>query len=209
MIDLNKLTKELNKKSGFYFDGFFNLKEVKKTSKMIAYRNEGTSSALNRFDIPYEEVKVLKWFKNYWTFLEIKGINIINEITNKIENHISISLCVFQGEDSDKEKYQLFRAEWDDFNNESEIHSQPHWHITSNQALEKTFTSYAIDFDKKDFIDLLESEKQRIFDVKDIHFAMNGNWSNSETNIHKIDNEEKVLKWWFGVLNHIRTELDK
>ena len=87
--------------------------------------------------------------------------------------------------------------------------AQPHWHITSSQALEKTFVSYAIDLDKKDFVDLLENEKQRVFDVKRIHFAMNGNWSNSETNIHKIDSEEKVLRWWFGILNHIRIELDK
>ncbi|OJV37695.1 MAG: hypothetical protein BGO33_03155 [Bacteroidia bacterium 43-41] len=209
MIDLDKLTAELNSKSGIYFDDFFNIKEVRKTSRMITYRNEGTSLALNRFDTPQEKVKVLKWFDDYWIFLELRGISNINETIKKLENHINISLCVFQGETSDEDKYQLFRAEWDDFCNPDEIHSQPHWHITSSQALEKTFVSYAIGFDKKDFVDLLENEKQRVFDVKKIHFAMNGNWSNSETNIHKIDSEEKVLKWWFGILNHIRTELDK
>jgi hypothetical protein len=209
MIDLEKLTTELNNKSDIYFDGFFNIKEVKKTSTVIAYRNEGTSLALNRFDIPQEKVKVLKWFDDYWIFLEIKGISNVNEATIKLENHINISLCVFQGELSDEDKYQLFRAEWDDFSNESEIHSQPHWHITSSQALEKTFVSYALDFDRKDFVDLLESEKHRVVDVKKIHFAMNGNWSNSETNIHKIDSEEQVFRWWFGMLNHIRTELEK
>lgn len=206
MIDLDKLVLELNSISGIYFDGFFNIKEERRTSRVIAYRNEGTSLALNRFDLPYEKVKVLKWFDDYWIFLEIKGIS---NITETIENYINISLCVFQGKALDEDKYQLFRAEWDDFNNPNEIHSQPHWHITSSQALEKTFVSYAIDLEKKDFIDLLESEKQRIFDVKKIHFAMNGNWSKSETNIHKIDSEEKVIKWWFGILNHIRMELDK
>ena len=206
MIDLGKLVAELNSKSGIYFDGFFNIKEVKRTSNVIAYRNEGTSFALNRFETPQEKVKVLQWFDDYWIFLELRGFRSINE---NIEKHINISLCVFQGEASDEDKYQLFRAEWDDFCNPDEIHSQPHWHITSSQALEKTFVSYAIDLDKKDFVDLLENEKQRVFDVKRIHFAMNGNWSNSETNIHKIDSEEKVLRWWFGILNHIRIELDK
>lgn len=209
MIDLDKIITELNSKSAIYFDGFFNIKKVKTTSRVIAYRNEGSSLALNRFDIPQEKVKVLKWFNDYWIFIEIKSINNINEATRKLDNHISISLCIFQGEVSDEDKYQLFRAEWDDFSNESELHSQPHWHITSSQALEKTFVSYALDFERKDFVDLLESEKQRVVDVKKIHFAMNGNWSNSETNIHKIDSEDKVLKWWFGILNHIRTELDR
>ncbi|MEA4967663.1 MAG: hypothetical protein VB048_06050, partial [Bacteroidaceae bacterium] len=157
MIDLDKLTAELNSKSGIYFDDFFNIKEVRKTSRMITYRNEGTSLALNRFDTPQEKVKVLKWFDDYWIFLELRGISNINETIKKLENHINISLCVFQGETSDEDKYQLFRAEWDDFCNPDEIHSQPHWHITSSQALEKTFVSYAIGFDKKDFVDLLEN----------------------------------------------------
>lgn len=209
MIDLNKLVLAINKKSGIYFGDYFNLKENKVTPKMIVYRNEGTSIALNRFDIPKEKVKVLRWFENFWASIEIKGLRIINESTKKLENHISISFCVFQGESSDEDKYQLFRAEWDDFCNDSEIHSQPHWHITSDQALENTFISYAIELDKKDFIDLLESEKQNVFDVKTIHFAMNGNWANAETNIHRIDNEEKILRWWFGLLNHLRTELDR
>ena len=55
MIDLGKLVAELNSKSGIYFDGFFNIKEVKRTSNVIAYRNEGTSFALNRFETPQEK----------------------------------------------------------------------------------------------------------------------------------------------------------
>ena len=73
MIDLGKLVAELNSKSGIYFDGFFNIKEVKRTSNVIAYRNEGTSFALNRFETPQEKVKVLKWFDDYWIFLELRG----------------------------------------------------------------------------------------------------------------------------------------
>ena len=79
MIDLGKLVAELNSKSGIYFDGFFNIKEVKRTSNVIAYRNEGTSFALNRFETPQEKVKVLKWFDDYWIFLELRGFCSINE----------------------------------------------------------------------------------------------------------------------------------
>lgn len=58
------------------------------------------------------------------------------------------------------------------------MHAQPHWHITSSQAIERTFLQYSDTFEKRDFIDLLDSERQKIFDVKRIHFAMNGDWQN-------------------------------
>lgn len=208
MIDLKILIQEFNIKSGLYFDDHFNIKEIGSTPKLTSYRIEGTSFALNRFDIPIEKVKVLRWFNNFWIFLEIKQLRNYNHLKKALEQHLSISLSVFQGEDVDDEKYQLFRAEWDDYENHDEIHAQPHWHITSSQALERTFSSYATDFEKKDFIDLLESEKEKVFDVKKIHFAMNGNWQNNKGNVSKIESVEDVLKWWLGLLNHLRVEIE-
>lgn len=208
MIDLNNLIQKLNQKSGIYFDDYFNIKLKSSTPNLSIYRIEGTSTGLNRFDIPFEKVKVLRWFNDFWIFLEFKQVRFYNSIKKEVEFHLNISLCVFQGEDNNEDKYQLFRAEWDDYQNADELHSQPHWHITSSQALEKTFISYALDFERKDFIELLESEKEKIFDVKKIHFAMNGNWLNDKTNVSKIENEESILKWWIGVINHLRTELD-
>lgn len=209
MVDLYTLIQQLNQKSGIYFEDYFNIKTVSSSPKLLVYRTEGTSYALNRFDIPIEKVKVLKWFNDFWIFLEIKQIKHYNPSKQLLENHLNLSLCVFQGTDIDEEKYQLFRAEWDDYQNDDEIHSQPHWHITSSQALERTFTSYALDFDKKDFVELLESERAKVFDVKKIHFAMNGNWHNNQTNVNRIESEESIIKWWLGVINHLRTELEE
>ena len=156
---------------------------------ITTYRLEGNSTALNRFEIPFDTVKVLKWFSNYWIFIEIRFIsNEVVEERKKVKQiHTYISISVFQGEDNDLTKYQLFRAEWDDYDNHDEIHSQPHWHITSDQALEKTFDEYSSIFDNKDFISMLREEKKKVFDVKRIHFAMNGNWQNDETHIHSGD----------------------
>lgn len=204
MIDIDYLIEELNKKSTIYFEDHFNIRQTSRTPKLSIYRADGTSYAINRFEIPLEKVKVFRWFNDYWMFFEIKKLL----VPNTTHFHLNLSICVFQGDTSDEDKYQLFRAEWDDYDTDNQYHSQPHWHITSSQALEKTFTSYANDFEKKDFIDLLEDEKNKVFDVKQIHFAMNGNWHNDQSNIHRILDNESVIKWWIGLVNHLRLEID-
>lgn len=175
---------------------------------IFVYRIEGSSYALNRYDL--EPVKVLKWFGKFWLYLEVKFIIEESKKGNKTvqKTHTNISLSVYEGEESDERKIQLFRAEWDDMNNVNEKHSQPHWHITSSQALEKTFEEYSNHFDDGGFIALLEQEKLKLFDVKKIHFAMNGNWQEDQTHVHFINNSEKVSKWLKGLLSHIRIELE-
>lgn len=211
MIEHKELIKSINVSCKNIFDKSFKLESYLGNYNTIVYRVEGTANALNRFEIPYEPVKVLYWFNDFWLFLEIKFTGSIKVERRKKINQIytSISLSVFQGEESNEMKYQLFRAEWDDFCNPNEKHSQPHWHLTSNQAIEKTFEDYSNTFEDDGFISLLKEVKTKVFNVNKIHFAMNGNWQNDETHIHNIDDEAKVLKWLQGVLNHIRTELEE
>jgi hypothetical protein len=209
MIDPQKLLDAINCSCKLLLGQSFALKKYRQGNNISVYRINGTSEALNRFDNPADIVKVLKWFNDFWLFLEIKFIieekKVVNKRTNEI--HICLSLSIFQGEDSDNKKYQLFRAEWDDYNNTEEKHSQPHWHITSNQALEKTFENYS-ELDNNGFISLLEEERTKVFDVKRIHFAMNGNWQNNESHIHKMENEQQIVNWLQGMLSHLRIELD-
>lgn len=210
MIDPENLICQINKDCKKTISNDFKLNLKESQHNLRRYIIEGKSQAVNRFDYPQETVKVLKWFNDFWLYLEIKFIAEKNKIKNKIspQINIGISLSLFQGDDSNIEKYQLFRAEWDDFNNIDEKHAQPHWHITSNQALEKTILNYSGTFEKQDFISLLESEKRKVFDVKNIHFAMNGNWQNKTNHIHKIESEKQLVNWLLGLLNHIRTELE-
>jgi hypothetical protein len=190
----------------------FNLSSSNSNYTLRRYVIDGTSYAVNRFDIPQEIVKVLNWFNDFWLFLsiEIKFVVEKKKVGKKTETetNIRISLSVFQGKDDDKEKYQLFRAEWDDYNNPNEQHAQPHWHITSNQTMENVFRRYADTFDKHDFIHLLENEKQNVFDVRKIHFAMNGDWYNNKTHIHRLEDEQQVANWLQGLLAHLRRELE-
>jgi len=170
------------------------------------YVIDGTSYAVNNQEL----VKVLNWFDDFWLFLEITFNLNKKSVGKKIElqKHTLISLSVFQGKDSDDRKCQLFRAEWDDYNNPNEKHAQPHWHITSSQAIENTFDEYANVFEEQDFLQVLESEKQKVFDVKKIHFAMNGDWQNNRTHVHKMESEQQIVRWLQGVLTHLRIELE-
>ena len=174
------------------------------------YTIKGESSALNRYKNFTESVTVLKWFDDFWLFPEIKFAlqQIIVGRKNQQQIETKISLSVFQGEDSDNEKYQLFRAEWDDYNNFDEKHSQPHWHITSSQAIENTISEYATVFENQNFLQVLESEKQKVIDVKKIHFAMNGDWMKDGSHVHRMENEQQIAKWLLGLLDHLRTELN-
>ena len=166
MSDFLGIVEKLNKECRILFVENFKLIPISGHYNIYLYRIEGNSNALNRYDS--EPVKVLKWFDKFWLFIEIKFIIEKTKIINKTSTttHTNISLSVYEGEDNDDRKIQLFRAEWDDMNNINEIHSQPHWHLTSSQAIEKTFEEYSTHFDNGDFISLLEKEKEKLFDVK-------------------------------------------
>lgn len=207
MVDFLGIIEKLNDELNVYFDNNFRLSYKKGHHDIYVYRIEGNSYALNREDD--EPVKVLRWFNDIWLFFEIKFIVEKYKVGNKriSKTHTNISLSVYQGDDYDEKKIQLFRAEWDDMNNPFEKHSQPHWHITSSQAIEKTFEEYSNHLDGGEFISILTVEKSKIFDVKRIHFAMNGNWYDNQLHIHTINNADQVSKWLKGLLSHIRTEL--
>jgi hypothetical protein len=159
---------------------------------------EGTSYAVNRRKNNPLEVKVLPWFNDFWLYSEIN----FNEKT-------AISISIFKGKPEDTEKHQLFRAEWDDYNREDENHAQPHWHIVTDTTIAENYKKLMED--EPQGFELFEMSKEEVFErfeVGKIHFAMNGNWYKSESHIHKIDSEEKIVKWLQGLLEHIRIELE-
>ncbi|WP_461257139.1 hypothetical protein [Treponema sp. R80B11-R83G3] len=195
-----KLINCINKKCKKSVNPAFNLSICDNNYCYYHFTIDGTSYAVNRDEL----VKVLKWFDKFWLFIEIKFI----KVDIKKEPQIKISLSVFQGNDSDSKKKQLFRAEWDDYDNPEEKHAQPHWHITSSQAIESIFEEHANIFNESEFLKELRKEKQKTLYVKNIHFAMNGDWQNSKGYIHKIEDEQQVVNWLQGMLSYLRTELE-
>ena len=211
MLNPEQLIKSINKDCKSFFINSFKLSPYSNSNNLIVYRLEGNSKALNRFELQGEQVNVLHWFEDYWLFLEVKFIILRKKENRKSTTLINtqISMSIFQGYDNDELKIQLFRAEWDDFNNSEENHPQPHWHITSNLAIERTFEDYSNRFDNSDFISLLKEVKSKIVNVNEIHFAMNGNWQSGENHIHCIDDAVRIVKWFQGVFHHLRTELEE
>lgn len=199
MIDPKSLVGKINKTCGDLFEeSSFYLHPITTNSYKIS--GNCVSKAINfRKDVK-DEVTVIKWFQDFWLYIEIDFIN----------TNCFISLSVFQGNEKTGNKHQLFRAEWDDYNDNQDRHPQPHWHITANKALENTFEELAELEDDNiiSFASILKEEKLKVVNVNDIHFAMIGNWINSETHIHKLDDEATIVKWFFGLLSHIRVELE-
>jgi len=208
-MDSKKLIDLLNRNLKYTIgEHFFLNKDKYNVNRFVI---NGTSTALNLYPNDSKLINVLKWLEEqYWLFLEINFFPEETVIKGQkiLQYKINISLSVFQGDESDVEKCQLFRAEWDDFNNPEEKHAQPHWHITSGQAIEKTFESYADDLEQQSFTQLLRKENQKIIDIEKIHFAMSAEWQNKGTDVHRMENEQQVLYWLQGMLNYLKKELE-
>src|SRR5690606_9595458 len=163
--------------------------------------NNNNSLAYNRYGNDGEFVNVIKWFGDFWLFVEVQFLNPKGTI---------ISLSIFQGEESDSNKVQLFRAEWDDYGDGSTAHPQPHWHFLTNKIIEnsaKEFSELLAD-EKDTFEEFLDDEIKRIVDLSKFHFAMNADWTNSKLHVHEIKNEDVLANWFGGLLAYLKTELE-
>jgi hypothetical protein len=198
MVEQLKLIQEINKSCKVFFlesTFFLHLSKVNR----FELKGDNVSKALNNLKNYGQEISVLKWFDDYWVFIEIRFE----------DNNSFITISIFQGDANDNIKNQLFRAEWDDFNNPDEKHPQPHWHITSNQAMEKSFQNFLDEEEEVGFVaDLYKEQKSKIIDVNKIHFPMNGNWINDDGHIHLINDNEKMVKWFQGFFSTIRVQLE-
>lgn len=198
MLDRRNLIDEINKSCKIYFVESTFFLTLSSTNR-FRISGDNTSKAINNRRNSREEINVIKWFDNFWVYLEVKFEN---------ENTF-ISISIFQGEESDSEKNQLFRAEWDDYNNTEEKHPQPHWHITANQAIENTFKELVEEDPEEGFAALiLNEEKTKIIDVNKIHFAMNGNWINNEGHVHSLNDNDKIVKWFNGLFSNMKEQLE-
>lgn len=183
-----------------YFDGGLHFRR-----KDNAYIVEGTDVAINRYDIPREEVKVKYWFSNIWFYIKIE---ILRGMADESEQRCNISISFFQ-ESIKGQKDQLFRAEWDNYDDNIRTHPQPHWHITSTLAVEKTIEEFKEeDNDYGAFAELFEEEKRDLLNIPAMHFAMAGSWIYTGARQILMNEEEQVIQWMTNLFDHVKAEID-
>ncbi len=199
MLDHLKFIKSINDSCKLLFrESQFHLNLTGSSSNSFVYRlNNSNDKAINYYKNSSEQVSVLKWFNNFWIFIEIRiG-----------QSDVLITISVFQENESEIIKNQLFRMEWDDRIDHIETHPQPHWHITTVKAISENLKDFLNDEDSSTF-ETFELVKSEIIEISKIHFAMNANWQNDDTHIHKINDEVKIAKWFRELFIYLRKELE-
>lgn len=186
----------------FIMDGGTSFSLIRHANRVMRLRmSESTSTAYNNYGNDGESVNVIKWFANFWLYVEIQFLNPKGTL---------ISLSVFEGEEIDPIKTQLFRAEWDDYEDENNSHPQPHWHFLTNKLVEKNakeFTELLAE-ERETFAAFLDGEISKIIDLSKFHFAMNGDWIKSKKHVHAIENEDALASWFGGLLGYLKNELE-
>lgn len=168
------------------------------------------SEAYNDYGNTGESVKVLNWFSDYWLFIEIIFGSPITEKKKQYFQAINISISIFQGNETDDDKIQLFRAEWDDYGeNTSAQHPQPHWHFLSNnhRAVSTNNFEEFLQNQEQSFEDTLIENNTVPINLSKFHFAMIGDWVNSSTHTHSVD-DESISKWFSGLFGYLKYELE-
>jgi hypothetical protein len=229
---MNTLIRKLNEIGQDYFnESIFKLRQKNITTWII----DGKNCAVNYYNNDAPVVKVLKWFDDFWLFLEIRFIKVNkneykkpkekdkrDEFINLLKTQfikfnddffqIFFSLSIFQGSIDNNNKIQLFRAEWDNWESLSDRHPQPHWHIyPTHKYVEGNYRELIKKYEKgeEDFNSFLQDKNfPEIINLKRFHFAMNGQWSENKPDVHKINVENDLLNWFSGVLNHIKKQLE-
>lgn len=205
IINPQKIVQEIERVSRIYFlECDFRLKQ--RGYNFYLSTGDNKSKAISPRRNSYQEIEVLKWFKDFWIYMEITFLQII-----KNDFNILFSLSVFKGDISDNEKLPLFRAEWDNYD-DNQIHPQPHWHFYSNlryRYFQNDFSDF-VSKEQSEFEQLLDPEVDTIdLNVSKMHFAMKAIWEEgSHQHIHKIKNEADFIKWYQGLLNHLKAQLE-
>lgn len=205
MLNQKKIISELNKVGKHYFpESSFYLTKANDSFRKYISKGNFATKAINNIRNSKEEINVVKWFDDFWISIEI-----LFNLPDKKTFNTFFTLSVFQGESTDDIKNQLFRAEWDTYDNNKE-HPQPHWHFHSNRKIENIVNDFIDLVNEEDigFASSLNEEKSKGINIEKIHFAMQAQWGQNKGHIHKIGEEATIINWFQGLLGHIKTQLE-
>jgi len=153
--------------------------------------------AINRFDESNEnkEVNVKHLFDDFWTYIKIE----FKKMDETYIPHLSVSF--FYNSVDFGELHQICRAEWDGYT-DSNVHEQPHWHITSNLPIERLIKDLTQDCDLDFVEDILQSSPR----VEKAHFSMCHSLDGG--NGYDITDCKVAKKWISFLMAHAIRELE-
>jgi len=202
---MDKTIKNLIKIGKNYFGESFSF--IPKNNIFYSSSNN-QSVAINIWKNDRTSINVINWFDDIWVYIEIKFIP--NPKKGVFPNTF-FSLSVFQGTINDNVKTQLFRAEWDNYNENGNSHSQPHWHIYPHKykmTVHQDFEEFIELSEKDDDFLSYKNNYKDLVDINKFHFAMNGQWSINNSEFHSISKGSDLVNWFNGLLNHLKMELE-
>lgn len=122
-----------------------------------------------------------------------------------------ISVRVFRGLYYDPNKIELFRAEWDIYQEGKDTHSQPHWHFLTGQKNNINFNFLENENDKILDFEVNRKSENNNFNldaISKIHFAMSSNWFiNGSQSIIVKDLKNYTICWLRGLITYIIDEI--
>lgn len=178
---------------------FFNRTLLLKTEGSII-ETDGCEKAINDFDdFPPKYVTVTPWLDNKFAVY----IKIEKKQTSTYPLYFA-SVCFFAKQGGDQYD-QLFRAEWDSYQDDVN-HPQPHWHITTTKPIERKFKDLEADEDLGEFAKLIEDDQKKSLKVPKMHFAMS--WENCKNvGAPLLKSEDLLINWLKFLFDHVRKEL--
>jgi len=229
---MNNLIEEIKKACQDLFSEKLIITSLSGAERSFIISGNDLSPALNNHNGTPEKINALKWFQEFWIYIEINFKQVVVEskfpsrfdksdrqayfdklkveyleINNEYFNVI-ISISVFQGDYQIETKKQLFRAEWDNYE-DNKFHPQPHWHFYPEKDTTFDIEDNLKEFETDDNNDFTEVETKKEIDLKRMHFAINGQWAQNGVHIHKINDSKLLVNWLSGVLRHIKDQLEK
>ncbi|MCA0232143.1 MAG: hypothetical protein LCH91_16865 [Bacteroidetes bacterium] len=166
-------------------------------------------------------VKVVPFYRGYWLHFSIE-FDLQSRSSKSYDYYLKgVALAIFYGsEATNEEKLLMFRAEWDNKNDEDTRtdNPQPHWHFQNADSYVKA--EYVADFNV--FMGFKEEESTGFLEeigeirpqptpksvnISGFHFAMSAGWIFEQPHKHILT--EKSLKVWLDkTLKHIKQQLE-
>ncbi len=171
-----------------------------------AYKYYSVSNSPSEAQSRGTTIMVSKWLETFWVYIEIE----FRRHENLNDYFIFFSLSVFKGEDTDPLKTPLFRAEWDNYEDNKD-HPQPHWHFYERSGFQKNidqFSDMLTDDDASGFATMIAEDNADDIDMSNMHFAMNASWHNNRGHVHQITDDITFTQWFVGLIGHIKHQLE-